>query len=119
MLRTYASVARSRAFRAYTLSAAATYASLFAFVRAHHLFLSTFLARHRPSSRSFATMVVGYLIGTVICRRLLAMHGIQRTVCAGASLQAAAGVTMALALSGVHVPIAIGAPMFSLVCRTV
>ena len=114
MLRTYASVARSRAFRAYTLSAAATYASLFAFLSgSSFVFINVLGQTPTIFALSFATMVVGYLIGTVICRRLLAMHGIQRTVCAGASLQAAAGVTMAaLALGGVHVPIAIGAPMF-------
>ena len=114
MLRTYESVARSRAFRAYTLSAAATYASLFAFLSGSSFVLINVLGQ-TPTifALSFATMVVGYLVGTVICRRLLVMHGIQRTVCAGASLQAAAGVTMAaLALGGVHVPIAIGAPMF-------
>ncbi len=114
MLRTYASVARSPAFRAYTLSAAATYACLFAFLSGSSFVLINVLGQTPTAfALSFAAMVVGYLVGTVICRRLLAMHGIQRTVCTGASLQAAAGVTMAaLALGGVHVPIAIGAPMF-------
>jgi len=114
MLRTYGHLARSPAFRAYTLSAAATYASLFAFLSGSSFVFINILGQ-TPTlfALSFATMVVGYLVGTMICRRLLAMHGIQRTVCAGASLQAAAGVTMAaLALSGVHIPIAIGAPMF-------
>lgn len=116
MLRTYASVARSPAFRAYTLSAAATYACLFAFLSGSSFVLINILGQ-TPTvfALTFATMVTGYLIGTVICRRLLVMHGIQRTVCIGATLQAATGVTMAaLALGGVHVPLALGGPIFFL-----
>ena len=116
MLRTYASVARSRAFRAYTLSAAATYACLFAFLSGSSFVLINVL-RQTPTvfALTFAMMVVGYLIGTLICRRLLAVYGIQRTVFAGATLQAVTGVTMAvLALSGVHVPLALGGPIFFL-----
>ena len=64
---------------------------------------------------TFALMVAGYLIGTVICQRLLARYGIQRTVTIGATLQAVTGVVMAaLALGGVHVPAALGAPIFFL-----
>ena len=116
MLRTYASVARSPAFRAYTLSAAATYACLFAFLSGSSFVLINILGQ-TPTvfALTFATMVTGYLIGTVICRRLLVIHGIQRTVCIGATLQAATGVTMAaLALGGVHVPLALGGPIFFL-----
>ncbi|HYM48106.1 MAG TPA: multidrug effflux MFS transporter [Burkholderiaceae bacterium] len=114
MLRTYASVVRSPAFRAYTLSAAATYACLFAFLSgSSFVFINVLGQTPTTFALSFATMVVGYLIGTVICRRLLAIYGIQRTVCAGASLQAAAGLAMAtLAVIGIHVPLAIGVPMF-------
>lgn len=116
MLRTYASVARSPAFRAYTLSAAATYACLFAFLSGSSFVLINILGQ-TPTvfALTFATMVTGYVIGTVICRRLLVIHGIQRTVCIGATLQAATGVTMAaLALGGVHVPLALGGPIFFL-----
>jgi DHA1 family bicyclomycin/chloramphenicol resistance-like MFS transporter len=60
-------------------------------------------------------MVSGYVVGTLICRALLARYGIQRTVCIGATLQAAAGVAMAaLALFGLHVPLAIAGPIFFL-----
>lgn len=114
MARTYVTVARSRAFRAYASSAAATYACLFAFLSGSSFVMIDVLGQTPTQyALAFAAMVTGYLIGTVICRRLLAAHGIQRTVCIGASVQAAAGVTMAaLALGGIHVPLAIGAPMF-------
>jgi DHA1 family bicyclomycin/chloramphenicol resistance-like MFS transporter len=116
MLHTYVSVARSPAFRAYTLSAAATYASLFTFLSGSSFVLINVLGQ-TPTvfALTFAMMVVGYLVGTLICRKLLARHGIQRTVYIGATLQAVTGVTMAaLALGGVHVPIAIGGPIFFL-----
>lgn len=114
MLRTYAEVARSPAFRAYTLSAAATYAGLFAFISGSSFVLIRVLGVSTTAyGFSFSTMVAGYLVGTLLCRRSVAAHGLQRTVCTGASLQAAAGVTMALlAIAGVHVPAAIVAPMF-------
>lgn len=114
MLCTYASVARSPAFRAYTMSAAATYAGLFAFLSGSSFVLIDVLGQ-TPIGFAlwFSAMVLGYVIGTLVCRRLLAAHGIQRTVYAGATIQAAAGITMAtLALAGVHLPVAIGAPMF-------
>jgi len=62
---------------------------------------------------SFATMVAGYLVGTLVCRRLVARRGLQRTICAGAALQAAAGGAMAaLVAAGVHVAASIVVPMF-------
>lgn len=114
MLRTYAAVARSPAFRAYTLSAAATYAGLFAFISGSSFVLIRVLGVSTTAyGFSFSTMVAGYLVGTLVCRRFVVRHGLQRTVCAGASLQAAAGGTMALlAAVGAHVPASIVVPMF-------
>ena len=116
MLSTYATVARSRAFRAYTLAASATYACVFVILSGSSFVLINVLGQ-TPSAFALmlSTMVAGYLIGTLICRRLLAIHGIQRTVCIGATLQAVTGIVMAaLALAGVHAPLALGAPMFFL-----
>lgn len=114
MLRTYAEVARCPAFRAYTLAASATYAGLFAFISGSSFVLIRVLGLSTTAyGFSFSTMVAGYLVGTLVCRKLVVAHGLQRSVYAGASLQAAAGATMALlAAAGVHVPAAIVAPMF-------
>ncbi len=114
MLRTYAAVARSAAFRAYALSAAATYGGLFAFISGSSFVLIRVLGQHATEfGFSFATMVAGYLVGTVVCRRFVIRRGLQRTIFAGAGLQAVAGLAMAaLALAGVHVPAAIVVPMF-------
>jgi DHA1 family bicyclomycin/chloramphenicol resistance-like MFS transporter len=114
MLRTYALIARSPAFRAYTLAATATYAGLFAFISGSSFVLMRVLGVSAPAfGASFATMVAGYLIGTIVCRALVARRGLAYTVCAGAALQAAAGVAMAaLVAAGVQVPATVVAPMF-------
>jgi DHA1 family bicyclomycin/chloramphenicol resistance-like MFS transporter len=114
MLRTYAAVARSAAFRAYALSAAATYGGLFAFISGSSFVLIRVLGQRATEfGFSFATMVAGYLVGTFVCRRFVTRRGLQRTIFAGAGLQAFAGLAMAaLALAGVHVPAAIVVPMF-------
>lgn len=114
MLRTYQQVLRSPAFRAYTLAAAATYAGMFAFISGSSFVLMRTLGQSATAyAFSFSTMVAGYLVGTLFCRRLLPRHGMQRTIAIGASLQALSGIVMAaLALAGVHVPAAIAGPMF-------
>ena len=114
MLRIYAEVARSPAFRAYTLASTATYGGLFAFISGSSFVLMKVLGVSAVAfSLSFATMVAGYLIGTLACHGLVARGGLQQTVCAGAALQAVAGVAMAaLVAAGVHVPATIVAPMF-------
>jgi DHA1 family bicyclomycin/chloramphenicol resistance-like MFS transporter len=114
MLRTYMNVARSPAFRAYTLAATATYGGLFAFISGSSFVLMRVLGLSAVAfGASFATMVAGYLVGTLTCRWLVGRRGLQRTVCAGAALQAAAGLAMALLVAaGVRVPASIVAPMF-------
>ncbi len=114
MLRTYAQVARSPTFRAYTMALSATYGGLFAFISGSSFVLIKALGLSAVAyGAAFATMVAGYLIGTLACRRLLSRRGLQRTVGTGAALQAAAGLTMALlAAAGVHAPASLVAPMF-------
>ncbi|MGB3428174.1 MAG: multidrug effflux MFS transporter [Burkholderiaceae bacterium] len=114
MLHTYRHVLRSPAFRAYTLAAASTYAGLFAFISGSSFVLMRTLGQSATAyAFSFSTMVAGYLVGTLFCRRLLPLHGMQRTIAAGALLQVCAGLAMAaLALGGVHVAAAIAVPMF-------
>ena len=61
----------------------------------------------------FAFCIVGYLIGTIACRRLLARHGIMRTLKVGGSISAAGGLTMALlAIVGLRHWAAILVPQF-------
>ncbi len=114
MLRTYARVARSPTFRAYTLAASTSYAGLFAFLSgSSFVLIGTYGMSGTAFGLSFALMVSGYMIGTIFCRRLLARVGVRHTIAVGACVQVFAGTTMAaLALAGQHVPAAIIAPMF-------
>jgi len=114
MLRTYRDVLRSPPFRAYTLAATASYAGLFAFISGSSFVLMKVLGVPAVGfALSFATMVAGYLVGTIVCRALVERRGLRRTVCVGAALQAAAGSTMALLVAArVNVPASIVAPMF-------
>jgi len=112
MLARYAAIARAPAFRAYTASAAATYAGLFAYISGSSFVLMRVLGLS-PTQFAFAfsSMVAGYMTGTLICRRLV-RRGLQRTIQAGATLQLAAGLALAaFALAGWHAPAAIIAPM--------
>lgn len=114
MLRTYTAVVGSPAFRAYTLVATATYAGLFAFISGSSFVLIRVLGLTATQfALAFSSMVAGYLIGTLICRRLVP-HGLQATVQFGAVLQLLAGAVLAtLALAEVHAPAAIIGPMFA------
>lgn len=114
MLRTYGEVLRSRAFRAYAAAAASTYGALFAFIAGSAFVLIRVLGLSVTAyGFSFSTMVAGYLVGTLLCRRLVGRRGLQHTLTAGAWLQAIAAGTMALlALAGVHHALAIVLPMF-------
>jgi DHA1 family bicyclomycin/chloramphenicol resistance-like MFS transporter len=114
MLRIYLDAARSPTFRAYTLASTATYGGLFAFISGSSFVLMRVLGVSAVAfGASFAIMVAGYLVGTLICRMLVLRRGLQQTVCAGATLQALAGAAMAaLVAGGVHVPAAIVVPMF-------
>jgi DHA1 family bicyclomycin/chloramphenicol resistance-like MFS transporter len=114
MLRTYGEVLRSRAFRAYAAAAASTYGALFAFIAGSSFVLIRVLGLSVTAyGFSFSTMVAGYLVGTLVCRRLVGRRGLQRTLTTGAWLQALAAGTMALlALAGVQHALAIVMPMF-------
>ena len=114
MLRTYARVLAHPAFRAYTLAAAATYGGLFAFLSGSSFVL---IRVHGVSPAvvgyALALMVSGYMVGTMLCRRLIAQRGLQQTVYFGAGLQACAGAILAgLALAGMHHALALIVPMW-------
>jgi len=114
MLRTYAAALRSPAFRAYAAAGASTYAALFAFISGSSFVLIGVLGLSVSAyALSFSTMVAGFLVGTLWCRRLVGRCGLQRTLLRGAALQALASGAMALlALAGVQHALAIVLPMF-------
>ncbi len=100
----YAHVLRSPEFLAYTLVGSASYGGLFAFISGSSLVLIRVLGV--PTAHfgfAFAFCVCGYLIGTIVCRRLLSRMSVPRALRVGATFALASGLAMAgLAAAGVH-----------------
>ncbi|HXF46813.1 MAG TPA: multidrug effflux MFS transporter [Burkholderiaceae bacterium] len=107
-------VLRSPTFHAYTLANTMSYAGLFAFLAGSSFVLIRVLGL-TPTAYGFgfAATVSGYMLGTVICRRLIARLSLAQALPIGAALQAAAGAAMVL-LASVQVfhPLAILVPQF-------
>ncbi len=114
MLGIYRAIAVNRVFWAYTLAMSASYGGLFAFLSGSSFVLLKILGVSAQAyGFAFAITVVGYFIGTMICRRLIGAIGIRRTMVRAGLIQVAAGVAMAgLALAGVLHPLAILIPQF-------
>lgn len=114
MLSTYAAALRSPAFRAYTLASTASYAGLFAYLSGSSFVLVQVLGLSAPAyGLCLSATVLGYMGGTLLCRRWVPRAGLQRTIQRGAVIQCASGLTMAaLALAGVAHPAAIVGPFF-------
>ena len=114
LFRNYALVLRSPQFLSYALVGAASYAGLFAFISGSPFVLIGVLGV--PTAYfgfCFAFCVVGYLLGTIACRRLLARRGIARTLEVGGAISAIGGIAMALlAVAGLKHWAAILVPQF-------
>jgi DHA1 family bicyclomycin/chloramphenicol resistance-like MFS transporter len=108
----YAAIARSPTFRAYTLVAAGSYAGLFAFISGSaFVFMRVLGLSPTGFALAFAWMVGGYIVGTLVCRRVV-QRGLARTVRIGAALQLAAGVAVVLPAALGHASaLALGVPM--------
>ncbi len=104
LARTYGHVLRSPAFLAHTLAGAASYGGIFALITGAPFVLIGLLGV--PVGYfgfAWASCVLGYLAGTIACRRLLAGRSIRATLRIGGLVALAAGAALAgLALAGVH-----------------
>jgi DHA1 family bicyclomycin/chloramphenicol resistance-like MFS transporter len=109
----YVRVLHSPQFRAYTLVSAASYSALFAFISGSSFVLIGVLGV--PTALfglCFAFCVSGYLVGTLVCRRLLVRHSVAATVRRGAALSLAFGLLLlALMVAGLHHWAAVLLPM--------
>lgn len=101
-------------FYAYTLANATSYMGLFAFLSGSSFVLIKVMGLSATEyAIGFALTVSGYMVGTLVCRRLMPRLGLARSLEAGAMLQAVAGATvLALALAGVAHPAAVLVPQF-------
>lgn len=104
LARTYISVVKTPGFWAYALPGALSYASIFVFISGTPFVLIQLLGV-APENYGylFALGVVGYLGGTLACRRLLHTIGIQGTLRLGTSIGLGAGLGfLFLVLAGVQ-----------------
>ena len=114
LARSWAEIARHPTFWAYTAVASFTYAGLFSFIAGSSFVLVDVLGlTRRQFGVTFSLVVSGYLVGSFWCQRLIPQRGLVRTIRLGAFLSLAGGLSMAaLALAGVHHPLALAVPQF-------
>ncbi len=106
LLGTWLHVLKSPTFWAFSLQTTATYGGLFTFLAASSFVYIDVLGLTRTQyGWTMASACAAYLGGTFLCRRLLARHGLQRTVAIAGGLSVAGGTLMALvAWMGWHHP---------------
>ena len=91
-------------FRAFASLLSMTYAGLFILLAATSFVFSDVLGLSRFASGAIlASNSIFYVLGTLLCRRLLARHGLRHTVAVGGALSLAGGLgTAAMSLLGAH-----------------
>lgn len=100
LLRNYGALLRSRAFWAYALPGALSFGMVFVYISGASFALIDVLGvPTRHFGYCFALGVLGYMVGTQLCRRMLPRYGLSRTLRAGSTLGLAAGVTFAAGLA--------------------
>lgn len=104
LLAIYLKVMRTPAFWAYTLPGALSYSAIFIFISGSSYVLIRILGVSTEFyGYLYAVGVLGYLGGTLICRRRLGSHGLQATLALGTGIGLAGGVLfLVLALAGVR-----------------
>jgi len=117
LLATYARIARSATFRAWTLLTACTYGGLFTFLAGStFVYQRSYGASGMTVGALIALSSLSYLAGTFACRRWLAGYGVRGAVRRGAWLTAVSAVLYAtLAIAGAHslVSLSIAQVLFS------
>jgi len=104
LLEVYRRIASADFFWAYTLPGALSYAAIFSFISGSSFVLIKVLGVPTEFyGYCFAFGVSGYLIGTLVCRRLLARIGLARTLTSGTLLSLFSGLLFAaLVLAGIE-----------------
>lgn len=112
LLRTWCTILSHPTFWAYALLATVSYAGLFTFLGASSfVFIDVLHVSHVNYGWVMFTMAMCYLLGTFICRRLLAQVGVKRTVALAGVVSLTGGtLTGLLPWLGVVHPLAILVP---------
>jgi DHA1 family bicyclomycin/chloramphenicol resistance-like MFS transporter len=104
LIAVYRRIASADFFWAYTLPGALSYAAIFSFISGSSFVLIKVLGVPTEFyGYCFAFGVSGYLIGTLVCRRLLVRIGLAHTLTAGTTLSLLSGLLFAaLVLAGIE-----------------
>ncbi len=113
LLNNWRSVLRHPSFRAWTALLCCTYGGLFTILASSSfVFIDVLGLSHLAYGGVLAVNSLAYIVGTVLCRRLLLRHGLRGAVKRAALFSLAGGLGMAgLSLAGVHSVWAIMGPM--------
>lgn len=110
----WAQVVRDPTFRAWTLLLGFAYGGLFCLLAgSSFVFIEVLGCSRLEYGLLMVTNSGAYVLGTLLCRRLLARHGLRKAVQIGGFLSLGGGTAMAgLALAGVHAVWAIVLPQW-------
>jgi DHA1 family bicyclomycin/chloramphenicol resistance-like MFS transporter len=102
--RNWKQIARDPTFVAYTLLLSGTYGGLFVMLAASSFVYIDVLGLSRLAyGAALASNSAAYVLGTLLCRRLLARRGLRNTVAIGGVLSLSGGALLAvLSLAGAH-----------------
>jgi DHA1 family bicyclomycin/chloramphenicol resistance-like MFS transporter len=114
LARTWWRIVQHPTFWAFTLLSTASYSGLFTFLAASPFVFIQVLGLSKPAyGLVMFTMSLSYIVGTLICRRLLPRLGVRRTVALAGACTVIAGTLMGgLALAGVQHVMAIMVPFY-------
>lgn len=114
LLRNWAEVVRDPTFNAFAWLGAASYGGLFIWLAGSSFVFIELLGASRTAYGAWASSVAfAYMLGTLLCRWLLAHHGLRTAVRVGAGFSLAGGAGMAaLALAGWQSPWALVVPQW-------
>ena len=114
LLCTWGRILRHPTFWAYTLLATTSYGGLFTFLAASSFVFIQVLGLSKPAyGLAMLTMSLSYIVGTFVCRRLLPVLGVRRTVALAGGCTLLAGTSMGLlAWAGVQHVAAIMLPFY-------
>jgi DHA1 family bicyclomycin/chloramphenicol resistance-like MFS transporter len=114
LLRNWADVVTNPTFRAWAALSACTYGGLFFLLAGSaFVFIDVFGTSRFAYGAFLGSSSVAYIVGTMLCRRLLTRFGLRGAVKRGAWFTLAGGIGMAaLSLAGVHTVWAIVLPQY-------
>jgi len=114
LLRTWAGIIRNPTFLAFSALSTSSYGALFTFLAASSfVFIKVLGLSKTQYGLVMFSMSFVYMLGTLLCRRLLPRFGVRRSVALAAGLTLTGGTLMGLlALAGVHTTASVLLPFY-------